>query len=101
VQRKGVDLVLCGLREFGAQLIADEMGIGKTRQALVIVTRLRDGSRARGSGEEVVFQPVARLASVLQVRRISSPMTLAVWARINSYNFHRPHRQTHPRTSAD
>jgi NaMN:DMB phosphoribosyltransferase len=54
VQRKGVDLVLCGLREFGAQLIADEMGIGKTRQALVIVTRLRDGSRARGSGEEVV-----------------------------------------------
>jgi antitoxin (DNA-binding transcriptional repressor) of toxin-antitoxin stability system len=28
-------------------------------------------------------QPVARLASVLQVRRISSPMTLAVWARIN------------------
>jgi antitoxin (DNA-binding transcriptional repressor) of toxin-antitoxin stability system len=49
----------------------------------------------------LAVQPVARLASVLQVRRISSPMTLAVWARINSYNFHRPHRQTHPGTSAD
>jgi hypothetical protein len=35
----------------------------------------------------LAVQPVARLASVLQVRRISSPMTLAVWARNNSYNF--------------
>jgi hypothetical protein len=51
----------------------------------------------------LAVQPVARLASVLQVHRISSPMTLAVWARnnSNSYNFHRPHRQTHPQTSAD
>jgi SNF2 family DNA or RNA helicase len=54
VQREGASIVLCGLREFGAQLIADEMGIGKTRQALMIVTRPRDGSRARVSGEEVV-----------------------------------------------
>jgi hypothetical protein len=31
----------------------------------------------------LAVQPVARLASVLQVRRISSPKTLAVWARNN------------------
>jgi NaMN:DMB phosphoribosyltransferase len=54
VQREGANIVLCGLREFGVQLIANEMGIGKTRQALVIVTRSGDGSRARVSGEEVV-----------------------------------------------
>jgi hypothetical protein len=37
------------------------------------------------SGELMLaVRPVARLASVLQVRRtISSPMTLAVWARNN------------------
>jgi hypothetical protein len=54
VQREGANIVFCGLREFGAQLIADEMGIVKTRQVLVIVTRVRDGNRARVSGEEVL-----------------------------------------------
>jgi hypothetical protein len=36
----------------------------------------------------LAVQPVARLASVLQVRRISSPMTLAAWAHNHYYNLH-------------
>jgi hypothetical protein len=52
--RGGGGLVVLHLHNTLGQLIADEMGIGKTRQELVIVTRPRDGSRARVSGEEVV-----------------------------------------------
>jgi hypothetical protein len=63
VQKEGVDLVLCGLREFGAQLIADEMGIGKTRQALVMATESAVAGTPEFDEDVRTFEPFKRQPS--------------------------------------
>jgi hypothetical protein len=96
---------LPGVAEFAVRTYHQVLPPSESRTRRQALARGRvPGHRPDGKptyGELMLaVQPAARLASVLQVPRISSPMTLAVWARNNSY-FHRPHRQTHPRTSAD